>query len=221
MAAADALTVAWVLAARSGRPLTFVQIGSNDGVIHDPIHRIVRTYSWSGVLVEPLPDLFAKLVANYEGVPNLAFENVAIGATDGTMTMYQVDARDGDPYWVGMIASFDRDVILSQRHMLRDVDDRIRETQVESVTLPSLVARHGLDSIDLLHVDAEGYDHAVLAQIDFGASWAPRFIIFEKEHFDSDTLVETRSMLRGAGYRCVDVWPDAFAYRADPGAAAS
>ena len=221
LGAADALTVAWVLGTRAGRPLRFVQIGSNDGVLHDPIHQVVRACGWSGVLVEPLPDLFAKLVANYEGVPHLSFENAAVGAEDGTTTMFTVDPRPGDPYWVSMIASFDPEAILVHRDVLPDVANRMVEVSVETLTLGTLVKRHDLQTIDLLHVDAEGHDHAILGQIDFGASWAPPFIIFEKEHFDSPTFRRTRRMLRTAGYRCVDVWPDEFAYRIEPGAGAA
>ena len=67
-------------------------------------------------------------------------------------------------------------------------------------------------AIDLLHVDAEGYDFEILKQVDFGASWAPSFIIFEREHFDREMYRQAMHMLRTAGYRCVDVWPDTLAY---------
>lgn len=214
--AADALTVAWVLAARSARPLTFVQIGSNDGVIHDPIHEVVRTCGWRGVLVEPLPVYFRKLVANYAGVPNLVFENVAIGANNGTATMYSVDPRPGDPYWVELVSSFRKEVILSHGPVLADVGNRLVEAQVETITLPSLVSRHGLESIDLLHIDAEGYDFEILKQIDFSAPWAPSYIMFEKEHFDSRSYKTAKRMLRAGGYRCIDMWPDALAFRQAP-----
>ena len=216
LGAADALTVAWVIATRAGRPLRFLQIGSNDGVVHDPIHQVVRTCGWTGVLVEPLPDLFEQLVANYEGVPGLDFENVALGTEDGTTTMYNVDPRPGDPYWVGLLASVDRDVILSKADVLRGVGGRLVEVAVETVTLETLVARNGLETIDFLHVDAEGYDHAVLEQIDFAAPWAPAFIIFEKEHFDRATYGATRRRLADAGYTCVEMWPDELAYRVSP-----
>jgi len=96
------------------------------------------------------------------------------------------------------------------------VGERLIETEVESLTLPTLVARHGLESIDLLHVDAEGFDGVVLGQIDFDASWAPTFIIFEREHFDPGHYRATTQALASAGYRCVDVWPDTFAYRQAP-----
>jgi FkbM family methyltransferase len=208
--------VAWVIAIRSARPLTFVQIGANDGVVGDPIHQVVETCGWSGVLVEPLPVFYEKLVANYAGVPNLEFENAAIGTTDGTATMFSVDPRPGDPYWVALVSSFNRDVILSQGEALPDVENRLVEVEVKTTTLASLVVRHGLATIDLLHVDAEGYDFEILKQIDFSASWAPSFIIFEKEHFDRSTYRQATHMLRRAGYRCVDIWPDALAFRHSP-----
>jgi FkbM family methyltransferase len=214
--ATNSLTVTWVLALRAGRPLTFVQIGSNDGVIHDPLHEVVRTCGWSGVLVEPLPAMYQRLVANYAGVPGLAFENAAVGTVDGTSTLYTVDPRPGDPYWVDQVASFDRDTIRSHTDLIAGVRDRIIEVPVASLTLPTLVSRHGLTAIDVLHVDVEGYDFEVLKQIEFSSSWAPRFIIYEREHFDRRTDQAARQLLRAAGYRLVDIWPDQFAFRAPP-----
>ena len=221
LAGADAIAVAWVLARRAGRPLRFVQIGSNDGVVHDPIHVVVRTYGWTGVLVEPIPELFEKLKANYADVPGLAFENAAVGDRDGCSRLYGVRARAGDPYWVDQLSSFDRSTVLSHAAVLEDLESRIVEIPVETLTLPSLVRRHDLTSVDLLHVDVEGFDFEVLRQIDFAAEWAPRFVIFERQHLDRATDARARRMLRHAGYRCVDIWPDMLAYRCSPGELAS
>jgi len=45
---------------------TFVlQIGACDGELADPIMRYMHQYEWSGLLVEPLPDLFARLQHTY------------------------------------------------------------------------------------------------------------------------------------------------------------
>jgi FkbM family methyltransferase len=171
------------------------------------------------VLVEPLPTMYERLVANYEGVGGLAFENAAVGTVDGTSTLYTIDPRPGDPYWLEQTASFDRATLESHADRIPGVADRILENSVASLTLPTLVARHGLSAIDLLHVDVEGYDYEVLRQIDFSSTWAPTFIIYEREHFDRRTDRATRRMLRAAGYHLVDIWPDQFAYRAAPGAA--
>lgn len=211
------MAVAWVVARRAGRPLAFVQVGSNDGVVHDPLHVVVRAHAWTGVLVEPLPELFERLVANYRDVPGLVFENAAIGQADGSATLFSVASRAGDPYWTDQLASFDRTTLLSHADVLPDLEERIVSVPITALTLPSLVAKHGLSRIDLLHVDVEGYDAEVVRQVDFSASWAPTFIVYERQHLDRTTDRATRRMLRRAGYRCVDIWPDQLAYRASPG----
>jgi hypothetical protein len=48
-------------ASRSGRAATFVQIGSNDGTTGDPLRTFTEANDWSGLLVEPVPYVFARL----------------------------------------------------------------------------------------------------------------------------------------------------------------
>lgn len=214
--AVDSAAVAWVVAMRVKRPLTFVQIGSYDGLLADPLSPVVRACGWTGVLVEPMPDAFARLVANYEGVPNVTFENAAIGPADGTATLYSVPPRPGDPMWIGMIPSLDRSTILSHKALIPSVEERIVETPVTCLTMATLAARHHLQRVDILNIDTEGYDYEILKQIDYSASWAPTFIIYERLHFDSATARAARRLLRGAGYRIANIGPDTLAYRAAP-----
>ncbi|HET6992529.1 MAG TPA: hypothetical protein VFJ43_14445, partial [Bacteroidia bacterium] len=58
---------------------TFVQIGSNDGKKNDPLHSYIRKNGWKGILVEPDPANFKKLVSYYSQVNGLIFENLGIG----------------------------------------------------------------------------------------------------------------------------------------------
>ena len=217
LCASDARSVARALGDRSPRPLVFVQVGSNDGVSNDPLHDVVLARQWRGVLVEPVPQLFGELVENYAGRPDLSFENAAVG--DGQQKiqpMYVVEPRPGDPDWVNQLASFDVDVVLRHRRDLPGLDDRIHRVDVRTVTLPGLVARHRIDSVDLLHVDTEGFDLEVLRQIDTSAPWAPRFIIFEKKHLQPHDYRSCVGELRRAGYRRVNLWPDELLYRRRP-----
>ncbi len=63
----------------------FIQIGSNDGDHGDPLKRNACAHGWSGILVEPVPYVFARLRANRGSLHNLALENVAIGPTVGSV----------------------------------------------------------------------------------------------------------------------------------------
>ena len=46
---------------RNRQAFRFVQVGANDGVSHDPINAFVTRNRLAGVVIEPLPDVFAKL----------------------------------------------------------------------------------------------------------------------------------------------------------------
>src|SRR5215468_60576 len=80
------LAVHLLLARR--QTLFFVQIGAHDGITGDPLRKFVLKYHLPGILVEPNPAVFKKLVANYRGEPQLRFENVAVGPTQGTKSLY-------------------------------------------------------------------------------------------------------------------------------------
>jgi FkbM family methyltransferase len=196
--------------------LRFVQIGANDGSFLDPLSQTVRRNNWQGVLVEPIPWIYERLVDNYSGTEGLTFVNAAIADEDGTLPMYFVERRLGDPEFFDALFTFDVEVLRSHRNTRPDFDDRVRTTEVKALTLLSLLRETSTKRIDLLHIDAEGYDFEILKQIDFDAAWAPRFILFEIKHLDVRALRDVRSMLKRAGYRWFPIWHDAFAYRGAP-----
>jgi FkbM family methyltransferase len=159
-----------------------------------------------------MPGLFEQLVANYEGAPGLSFFQVAIGGSEGTMTMYSVDPRPDDPDWVMQLASFDRDVVMSHSYALPELASRVFTVEVESRTVASLIAETGLTKVDLLHIDAEGFDDQIIRDLPLTASWAPQFLIYEKKHLSRTRHSDLRRLLRQAGYRVVNLWPDELAY---------
>ena len=73
----------------------FVQIGAHDGIRDDPIRKYIVKSHWRGLLVEPVPHIFRKLVENYRDETQLIFENVAVAAHDGVMPFYTLDVVDG------------------------------------------------------------------------------------------------------------------------------
>ncbi len=71
----------------------FVQIGAHEGQSGDPLTDLVIARGLSGVLVEPQPEIFAKLRSNYAQHTQLQFEQAAIAPADGTVAFYRVDAE--------------------------------------------------------------------------------------------------------------------------------
>jgi hypothetical protein len=74
--------------------------------------------------------------------------------------------------------------------------------KVQCWTFHQLLERHGLDHVDLLQIDAEGYDYEILRTVDFSRV-RPRFINYEREILLEDEPA-CRAMLTDAGYVLFD-----------------
>lgn len=101
----------------SYKDVTVVQIGAADGRSFDPLHGAITEFKWRGLLVEPLPDLYAALRETYRDHPQLRFENVAVDDFECDRTLFRVPlqvVKDGRvPDWALRISSFysDRNAI--------------------------------------------------------------------------------------------------------------
>ncbi|HVG02089.1 MAG TPA: FkbM family methyltransferase, partial [Nitrospira sp.] len=154
----------------------FVEVGANDGFAFDPIYESVVKYGWRGLLIEPLPDLFAQLRATYEGREGMRFENVAIADYTGQKTMMRVDPEAVElgrvPYWAKGIGSFFHDINALGGQRISEAEFQtirphvISET-VRCDTLENVLRKHDIHKIDLLQIDVEGYDYHILKQVDF------------------------------------------------------
>jgi len=180
-----------LLMARKGDALTFVQAGANDGVFGDPLRPYITRYPWHGILVEPQPNVFARLVANYQPYSSrLIFENVAISSGDSEFVLYTAPADlVKDEVYAASVASSNPQVLARQ---LNIPAARLERLVTPSISLDALLARHGLSSLDVLQIDVEGHDWRVLSTLDL-ARTPPSIIQFESghlTHLDCDHAVE-------------------------------
>jgi FkbM family methyltransferase len=191
-----------------------VQIGSNDGKTGDPIHSLLATHSsWRALFVEPVPFVFERLRQNYPDRSRFAFENVAISDRTGTRPFYYVDQAAAQaipdlPEWYDQLGSFDRDHV--RRHFGDTLDRFIVAVDVKTATLAEVLARHVVKGFDLLHVDTEGADWAILSQLDL-PRYRPRVILVEHKHLPESAKVEMRAFLRE--YRVRDLGDDYIFWR--------
>ena len=95
-------------------------------------------------------------------------------------------------------------------HWEREPDQKMKDFWVQHRTVESvhcwtfhqLLERHRLDHVDLLQIDAEGYDYEILRTIDF-SRLRPRFINYERVLLHEDEPA-CRAMLTDAGYVLFD-----------------
>jgi FkbM family methyltransferase len=161
-----------------------VQVGSNDGQSGDPIYNLFRQNpGWRGLFVEPVPYLMERLQQNYAFAKDCLFECAVIN--DGSpATFYYFDAQMRKdlpdlPDWWEQLGSLNADHAVGLPGFDR-VEKYRRAVPITGITLPQLFKKHGVNHVDLFHVDAEGYDWLVLSQLDL-SKVRPKIIMYEKK----------------------------------------
>jgi FkbM family methyltransferase len=192
----------------------YLQIGAFDGIAGDPIYPLIERHGLRGLLVEPQRQAFEQLRANYArfGEERFVFINAAIGAENGTATLYRLRPTEHAPEWLPQLASFDRAVLLSHGHLIPNIESLIEADPVRCLTFPALFAEAGIERVDLLQVDAEGYDAEILRLFDLTAR-RPPIVRFEHKHLSRGAHEAAIEELLDLGYRVAIGDGDTLAYR--------
>lgn len=190
----------------------FIQVGSNDGVVHDPLYRYVLRNRWKGILIEPVKYYFDLLKKNYANSSQLIFENIAISECDGYREFFRIrEGLDFLPRWTKGLGSFNRDVLMKHRWLIPNIQQYIVREQVECLSFASLLARHAVGKIDLIMIDTEGYDFEIIKQIDFNR-FQPRVIIYEHKHISRRERRNCEKCLQGWHYKLHRHFSNTMAY---------
>jgi FkbM family methyltransferase len=210
------MTLDYVLAVRAALApdFFFVQIGAFDGRTADPLFGWVQAYEWRGLLVEPQARAVAELQENYGTAKGLEFRQVAAGEHEEQRTLYTVADGPGVPHWAGLLASFDREVLLSHRTYLPNIDALVQETPVRCLPLNQLLGEAETDHIDLLQIDVEGYDHELIRLLDLGR-FSPSIVRFEHVHLTREQHERAIAKLIDHGYKVCLEAEDTLAYKPD------
>jgi hypothetical protein len=88
----------------------------------------------------------------------------------------------------------------------------VKEAPVECLAVNTLLSRNDIQKIDLLHIDAEGFDYVILRQFDF-AILRPRIVLFEHKQLTADDRRAAKIMMHRAGYKVEEMETDYFCIR--------
>src|SRR5262245_47797822 len=183
----------------SPRPATCQNRRLKLSTIRGALHFLVRKYGWCGVLLEPDPQLFERLKENYSGVDGPILVNAALSPINCKTTFYRVRMDEKMPNWCALLGSFRRDVILSNKNDVPEIETHIVEDTIESISFHSLVARYKPPRIDLIVIDTEGYDLEILRQLDL-IRFRPDLIVYEHKHLNERERTIAADLLIANGY---------------------
>jgi FkbM family methyltransferase len=203
--------------------IAVVQVGANDGVTNDPLHRFLMRDGWQGVLLEPQREVFEKaLVPAYRNHPRIKLENAAIAAETGTKALYKIAFSTAR--WATGLATFEKKSIVN---LIRSgyVDQRAKEEgvvppasaeayisteEINTITFGQLLAKYGLTEVDVLAIDTEGFDFEIIKLFDLNAL-KPDMILFENIHLPAGEYEACKRHLASFGYKLYQKGPNTIA----------
>lgn len=176
----------------------FVQIGANDGVKFDNLFEFVMANNCSGIVVEPLNVYFSKLRENYKENPSVRTVKSAIchGRAEVEIFYVNPECLPDLPEWAEGLGSIDRE------HLVREgiPSDCIMSEKVECVHLMDMLKKFGINKVNLLQIDVEGYDAEVIKMIDFDVI-KPHVIKYERKHLSKSDQRLAARILKSEGYQ--------------------
>lgn len=161
-----------------------VQIGANDGKFE---YAKENGQDWSAILIEPLPDAFASLKANYRNHRNpLVFLKCAIASGLGYGRL-SVSGPEGKTSSLLRLPGM-------------TIDDFVSVLCLRWTDMCGLL---DVKNVDFVKIDAEGMDaEIVLSILRCGIrGLVPDVIFYESKHTSSGQLGECEAALREGGYR--------------------
>ena len=155
--------------------------------------------------------------ARYPSNQRVIVENVAVDAADGVREFHflaEASADDDVWRWYDALGSFRRDVVLSHAELVPDIRGRLVSMEVPCVTFETLCTRNGIDHVDVVQIDTEGYDREILELIDL-ERYGTQLVVFEHLHLDQEARDACRDRLTRHGFELVSDGMDTIAVHRD------
>lgn len=159
----------------------YIDVGANDPDILSNTKRFYQR-GWSGINIEPNPNLYKKLVTSRPNDINL---NYGVSTNQGQLTFYVMSADT--------LSSFDKQsaVEVGKLHGATLVE----ELTVSTLPLTDVFRNYVQGPVDFMSIDAEGYDLIVLASNDW-TQFRPYAVLIEVSLNDLEIL----SFMEERGY---------------------
>jgi FkbM family methyltransferase len=183
----------------------FVKVGAHDGMSGDLGDIFLRLKRWRGYLIEPIPYLYTRLLSKYGQEQRFQCDQIAISEKKGYASMYFLPDDTKKlitdlPSWWDQLGSLDAGHI--KKHLGNSIAAYIKAIKVPTMTLCEYLNRYSINSVDFLHIDAEGHDCMVLNSLDLNLI-KPSIIMLEIKHLSENQLSDVYRKLKESNYEFV------------------
>ena len=203
---------------RESDDISILQVGAHDGQANDPLNDIRRARGCHGFAIEANPRVFPKLCDTLHAFPSITPLNLAISDVDGDADFYIIrdPASTRQPFWASQVSSLDKGylerTLCEWGHAESECEALIECVHVPCSSFTTLIEANRIQKIDVLAMDIEGLDFALLKTFPFEVM-RPEAIIFESNHMNADERLSMPHFLAHHGYSFIEIGIDVFCRR--------
>jgi len=164
----------------------FVEAGANDGYLQSNTYYFERFKGWTGVLVEPVPELYR---ACRRERPGSAVFNCALVPEERAGELVRMHYGG----LMSIVAGIHQTGVEDRAHAEAGSQlgwDLNYELEVPGRTLTSILDEVGATSVDLISLDVEGYEASALAGLDVDR-FAPQMVLVEVRDRGNISAIES------------------------------
>lgn len=173
----------------------FMDIGAHDGVSLNNTLYFEKNYKWTGVNVEPIKEVFDKLVINRPNCINL---NVACSDKEGIAEF--INTTGYTEMLSGLKDEYDPRHLSRVNQELQQYGGKLDIVKVNTKTVESICDTYSIKHINLLSIDVEGAEFSVIKSINFDKVFID-VICFENNY--EDVSVPIIKYLEGKNYKLI------------------
>ncbi len=210
---------------RGRRPVNFIQVGANDGITNDPIHKFIKRDGWRGIVLEPQQPVCENYLNRlYSKTPGVTVINAALDKSDGEREIHKIAFSDAR--WATGLSSFRKEVLVTSLRsgyikraarkegtsLPLSEEDYLSTENVKCISVATLMKNYGTPDLNWLQLDTEGFDFEIIKMFNL-EEYSPEVIIYENLHFTKEEQQECTDYLKMKGYLCHDFGPDTAAMK--------
>ena len=165
----------------------YVDVGANHPQ-HDSVTKLFYDQGWTGINIEPNPNLFRLLQSARPKDINL---QLGVSNQQGKLTLREYPEGDG-------LSTFSKSLQESYIKEPNNATRTYKDYEVPVQPLKNILRNQKVSTIQFMKVDVEGYEYEVLNSNDW-EKYRPQLLCVESNHIDKDW----RPLLKKKGYEFV------------------
>jgi FkbM family methyltransferase len=182
----------------------FLDVGAHDGITLSNTYFFEKNRHWTGICIEPNPDVFQKLVANRHCI----CENCAVATEEKQLIYRKVKGHYYSEMLGGILEFMDAEHIERiNKEVATHVECSTEDIPVACKRLENILNKHGVNEIDYLSIDTEGAEYEILQSLDFD-----KFNI-RLMSVECNKESQVYNLLSSKGYRRCSAGLDSFYYK--------